>query len=111
MNQEDEYIDDDGRIKVYFTYQEKTVLFSVNPRNSLKTTMDNLIKLSNTYPDKFWLLPEVDANGQRIAYYLGKMESKTIFHSKDEKGEEKSLEKYGVKPGDNLKIIRKLVAG
>ena len=111
MNQEEEYIDDDGRIKVYFTYQEKTVLFSVDPKNSLKTTMDNLVKLSNAYPDKFWLLPETDANGHRITYYLGKLESKTIFHSKDETGEEQSLEKYGVRPGDKLKIIRKVVAG
>ena len=110
-HEEDDYLDDDGRIKVYFTYQEKTVLFSVDPKNSLKVTMDNLRKLSNMYPDKFWLLPEIDANGQPIAYYLGKKESKTIFHFKSQVGDEQSLEKYGVRPGDSLKIIRKVVAG
>ena len=54
---------EDGRIKVYITYKEKTVLFSANPMYSLKVTMENIKKLSNTYPDKFWLLPEID-NGE-----------------------------------------------
>ena len=111
MNQEEEFIDEEGRIKVFITYQEKTVLFSANPKYTLRTTMDNLQKLSNGYPDKFWLLPEMDANGQRITYYLGKLEGKTIFHQKNVKGDDLSLEVYGVRPGDKLKIIRKVVAG
>ena len=111
MNQEDEFLDEEGRIKVFITYQEKTVLFSANPKYTLRTTMDNLCKLSNTYPDKFWLLPEIDANGHRITYYLGKLESKSIFHHKNEKGDDQSLERYGVLPGDKLKIIRNVVAG
>ena len=102
---------EDGRIKVYITYKEKTVLFSANPMYSLKVTMENIKKLSNAYPDKFWLLPEIDNGGQRITYYIGKQESKTIFHSTAKTGEDMSLEDYGVKAGDHLKIIRKVVAG
>jgi len=108
---EEEKKDEEGRIKVYITYKDKTVLFSANPKYSLKVTMDNLQKLANTYPDKFWNLPEMDDEGQRVAYFLGKIENKTIFHFRSNSGEEQSLEKYGVKVGDKLKIIRKLVAG
>jgi len=108
---EEEKKTEDGRIKVYITYKEKTVLFSANPLYSLKVTMANLKKLSNTYPDKFWILPDVDNGGQRVAYYLGKQESKTIFHSTAATGEDRSLEDYGVKAGDHLKIIMKVVAG
>ena len=104
-------VSEDGRIKVYITFKEKTVLFSANPLYSMKVTMQNLKKLANTYPDKFWHLPEYDNNGQRITYYLGKQESKTIFHSTAATGEDRSLEDYGVKAGDKLKIIQKVVAG
>jgi len=111
MSREDEIINEENRIKVYITYKEKTVLFSANPVNSLKVTMDNLQKLANMYPDKFWELPETDSNGQRITYLLGKMDSKTMFQFRGEQGEELNLEKYGVKAGDKLKIVRKVVAG
>jgi len=110
MSKEDERIEDD-RIKVYITYQEKTVLFSANPKNSLRVTMDNVQKLANTYPDKYWLLPEIDNNGQRITYFLGKIDSKAIFQYSDSDGCQQSLEKCGVKVGDKLNIIRKVVAG
>ena len=102
---------EEGRIKVYITFKEKTVLFSANPLYSLKVTMDNLKKLANNYPDKFWILPDIDVGGQRITYYLGKKESKTIFHSTATTGEDRSLEDYGVKAGDHLRIIQKVVAG
>ena len=111
MSQEENLTDEEGRIKVYITYQDKKVLFSANPKYTLKLTMDNLRKLSNKYPDKFWHLPEIDNNGNRITYFLGKMESKTIFHNKSIEGDDLSLERYGVTAGDKLKIIRKVVAG
>ena len=107
-----EVIDEQGRIKIYITYQDKTVLFSANPKYTFQKTMNNLKKLSNTYPDKYWLLPEIDENsGNRITYFLGKLESKTIFHLKSTEGDDMSLERYGVKAGDKLKLIRKVVAG
>ena len=111
MSKEEEKTDEEGRIKVYITYRDKIVLFSANPKYSLKMTMENLVKLSNAYPDKFWDLPEIDSDGQRITYFLGKVDDKTIFHFRSNAGEEQSLEKYGVKVGDKLKIIRKVVAG
>ena len=107
----EELITEDGRIKVYITYREKTVLLSANPKSSLKVTMDNLIKLSNNDPEKFWNLPGIDSGGQRIAYYLGKQESKTILHSTGNTGGEQTMEDYGVKAGDHLRIIQKVVAG
>ena len=110
MSQEEEK-KEEGRIKVYITFKEKTVLFSANPLYTLKVTMENLKKLANMYPDKFWNLPEYDTNGQRITYYLGKQESKAVFLSTAATGEDRSLEDYGVKPGDKLKIIQKVVAG
>ena len=111
MDQEVKSNDDDGRIKVYITFQDKSVMFSVNPKNTLRVTMDNMQKLANMYPDKFWHLPEMDENGQRITYYLGKMDVKAIFNMKSDTGEEQTLEAYGVQPGDKLKIVRKVVAG
>ena len=111
MNQEENLNEDEGRIKVYITFQDKSVMFSVNPKNTLKLTMDNMQKLANMYPDKFWHLPEIDENGERITYYLGKMDAKAIFNMKSDAGEEQTLEGLGVKPGDKLKIVRKVVAG
>ena len=102
---------EDGRIKVYITYKEKTVLLSANPKSSLKVTMDNLVKLSNNNPEKFWDLPVIDSGGQRVTYYLGKTESKTVLHSTGSKGEDQTLEDYGIKAGDHIRIIRKVVAG
>ncbi|MDR2231524.1 MAG: hypothetical protein LBE56_00205 [Tannerella sp.] len=110
MNQEEEK-KEEGRIKVYITFKEKTVLFSANPLYTLKVTMENVKKLSNMYPDKFWNLPEYDNNGQRITYYLGKQDSKSVFLSTAATGEDRSLEDYGVRAGDRLKIIQKVVAG
>jgi hypothetical protein len=112
MSQEEEdKKDEEGRIKVFITFQEKTVLFSANPKYTLKTTMDNLKRLANAHPDKFWHLPEIDNHGQRITYYLGRIENKIIFHNKSNVGDEQSLERYGVRAGDKLKIIRKVIAG
>jgi hypothetical protein len=110
MNEEQK-ISEEGRIKVYITFKEKTVLFSANPLYTLKVTMENLKKLANAYQDKFWYLPEYDNNGQRITYYLAKQESKTVFHTTAATGEDRSLEDYGIKVGDRLKIIQKVVAG
>jgi len=112
MDQEVEKTDEElGRIKVYITFQEKTVLFSANPKYTLRLTMDNLQKLANKYPDKFWHLPEIDNNGNRITYYFAKVDSKTIFNFKSNADEEQSLERYGVTAGDKLRIIRKVIAG
>ena len=111
MNQEENLNEDEGRIKVYITFQDKAVMFSVNPKNTLRVTMDNMQKLANMYPDKFWLLPEMDNNGQRITYYLGKSDAKAIFNMKSDTGQEQTLEGLGVQPGDKLKIVRKVVAG
>jgi hypothetical protein len=111
MSQEEEKNEDEGRIKVYITFKEKTVLFRANYLYTLKTTMENLKKLANTYPDKFWHLPEYDTNGQRITYFLAKQESKAVLHSTAASGEDRSLDDYGVKAGDHLKIIQKVVAG
>jgi len=111
MNQEEPKTDEEGRIKVYITFKDKTVLFSANPKYTLKVTMENLRKLANAYPDKFWHIPEIDMNGQRITYYLGKEESKSIFQTTAATGEDRSLDDYGVKAGDKLKIIQKVVAG
>ena len=109
MNEDDKK--EEGRIKVYITFKEKTVLFSAYPLYSLRVTMDNLCKLANQYPDKFWHLPEYDNNGQRITYYLAKQEGKSVFLSTAATGENRSLEDYGVKAGDKLRIIQKVVAG
>ena len=111
MSKEEEKTDEESRIKVYITYKDKSVLFSANPKNSLKVTMENMRKLANTYPDKYWDLPEIGNEGQRFTYLLGKSENKTIFNFRNNNGEEQSLEKYGVKAGDYLKIIRKETGG
>ena len=111
MDQDVNLTEEERRIKVYITFKEKTVLFSANPKYTLNLTMTNLQKLANTYPDKFWNLPEIDNNGQRITYYLGKQESKSILHANAATGEDQTLEDYGVKEGDRLKIIQKVVAG
>ncbi len=102
-----------GRIKLYITYKAKTVAFSANPKNNLKTTIENIIKLANTDPQKYWILPEMNNGGQRITYRLGKADSgvKRIFQNLNSLREEQCLEDYGVREGDNLILAQKVIAG
>ncbi len=103
----------DERIKLPITYKGKTVWFSANPVSALRTTLVNLQKLANTYPDKFWELPEMDNGGNRIVYYLGieKEGKKILLQYTDNKGDELSLNSYGVQGGDTLFLIQKQIAG
>lgn len=102
-----------GRIKLYITYKAKTVAFSANPKNNLKTTIENIIKLANTDPQKYWILPEMNNGGQRITYRLGKADRgvKRIFQNLNNLREEQCLEDYGVREGDNLILAQKVIAG
>jgi hypothetical protein len=110
MNMETE---EEGRIKLYITYKAKTVAFSANPSNNLKVTVDNIIKLANTDPQKYWPLPEMNNGGQRITYRLGILDKgiKKIFQNMSSRREEQCLEDYGVKEGDNLILAQKVIAG
>lgn len=104
---------EEGRIKLYITYKAKTVAFSANPTNSLKVTVENIIKLAKIDPQKYWLLPEMNNGGQRITYRLGKLDKgvKKIFQNMNNRREEQCLEDYGVKEGDNLILAQKVIAG
>ncbi len=104
---------EDGRIKLYITYKAKTVAFSANPKNNMKVTIDNIIKLAKTDPQKYWILPEMNNGGQRITYRLGKLDKgmKKIFQNMNNQREEQCLEDYGVKEGDNLILAQKVIAG
>jgi hypothetical protein len=56
----------------------------------------------------------MDNGGNRIRYYLGRMteEGKSeVIKEKNSEGEEQSLFDYGVKEGDKLIIIKKVIAG
>lgn len=104
---------DKARIKLYITYKAKTVAFSANPKNNLKVTVDNIIKLAKMDPQKYWTLPEMNNGGQRITYRLGKLDKgiKKIFQNMNSRREEQCLEDYGVKEGDNLILAQKVIAG
>jgi hypothetical protein len=101
-------------IKLLFSYENKVCAIRVlNPREGIKFTMDNIIEEAKALPDKLWILPEMDNGGNRIKYYLGRMDeegrSEILKEKKD--GEEQSLYDYGVKEGDKLIIIKRVIAG
>ncbi len=110
---ESKELNEEGRIKVLITYKAKTVAFSADPKNNLKVTIDNIIKLAKMDVQKYWNLPEMNNGGQRITYRLGKIENgkNKIFQNTNDKREEQCLEDFGVKEGDSLILAQKVIAG
>jgi len=102
-------------MKVIFSYENKSCAIRVlNPKESVKYTLDKIKEQSKDNPDKLWSLPEMDNGGNRIRYYLGRMvgEGKSeILKEKNSSGEEQSLFDYNVKDGDKLIIIKRPIAG
>ncbi|MDR2971062.1 MAG: hypothetical protein LBU83_03950 [Bacteroidales bacterium] len=101
-------------IKLLFSYENKVCAIRVvNPKENIKFTMEKIIEEAKDYSDKLWILPEMDNGGNRIKYYLGRMDddgkSEILKEKKD--GEEQSLFDYGVKEGDKLIIIKRVIAG
>ncbi|MDR2010216.1 MAG: hypothetical protein LBQ22_07020 [Bacteroidales bacterium] len=102
--------------KITVTYQSKSVAVKVvNPKHDIKETVRNIKKLAQDKPDKYWPLSEMNSGGQRITYLLGRINlengKKEVFHEKNTDGEIQTLFDYGVKPGDNLILINKVIAG
>jgi len=101
-------------LKLLFSYENKVCAIRVvNPKESIKFTMEKIFEEAKDYPDKMWFLPEMDNGGNRIKYYFGRMDedgkSEILKEKKD--GEEQSLFDYGVKEGDKLIIIKRVIAG
>jgi hypothetical protein len=113
MENLEEIVKEEGRVKIYITYKTKTVAFSAYIRNSLKVTIENIKSLAKTDPQKYWELPEMNNGGQRITYRLGRSDDgkQQILHPINSKGEEQCLEDYGVKEGDQLILTQKVIAG
>ena len=102
-------------IKLLFSYENKTCAIRVvNPKESIKFTLEKIKEEARNYPDKLWALSEMDNGGNRIKYYLGRMseEGKSeVLKEKNSQSEEQSLFDYGVKEGDKLVIIKRVIAG
>ena len=102
-------------MKVIFSYENKSCAIRVlNPKESVKYTLDKIKEESMNNPDKLWHLPEMDNGGNRIRYYLGRMISEgksEILKEKNSNGEEQSLFDYNVTEGDKLIIIKRPIAG
>jgi len=102
-------------IKLIFSYENKSCVIRVlNPQESIKFTLEKVKEEARNQPEKLWILPEVDNGGNRIKYYLGRMNDdgrSEILKEKNSSGEEQSLFDYKVKEGDKLIIIKKTIAG
>jgi len=101
-------------IRVIFSYENKSCVIRVlNPKESIKFTLDKVKEEARNAPDKLWLLPEIDNGGNRIKYYFGRMteDGKSEILKEKENGEEQSFFDYGVKDGDKVIIIKKVIAG
>ena len=101
-------------LKLLFSYENKVCAIRVvNPKESIKFTMEKIMEESKEAPDKLWVLPEMDNGGNRIKYYFGRMdeEGKSEILKEKKDGEEQSLFDYGVKEGDKLIIIKRVIAG
>jgi len=102
-------------IKLLFAYQNRTCAIRVlNPRESIKYTIEKLKEETRNYPDKLWELPEMDNGGGRIKYFLGRKTAngkEEILKEKNSSGEEQSLFDYNVQEGDLLTIIKRTIAG
>jgi len=102
-------------IKLLFAYENRIcAVWALNPKGSIKYTIERLKEEARNYADKLWDLPEVDHGGGRIKYFLGrKTESgkEEILKERNASGEEQSLQDYNVKNGDLLTIIKRTVVG
>jgi len=101
-------------IRVIFSYENKKVVIRVeNLKQNIKATIDNIKMEARNNPEKMWQLPEIDAGDNIIRYYLGRKDKdgrdEILKEKKD--GEEQSLFDYGVKDGDQLIIIKRVIAG
>jgi len=101
-------------IKVLFSFENKKVLMRVeNPKQSIKLTIENIKEQARRDPEKIWHLPEMDPGDNINRYYLGRINEKgekEVFREKKD-GMEQSLFDYGVKEGDQLIIIKRVIAG
>ena len=101
-------------IKVIVSFENKKVGMRVeNPMQSIKITIDNIKKEARNEPEKLWYLPEMDAGDNIIRYYLGRKNEngKDEILKEKREGFEQSLFDYGVKEGDQLILIKKVIAG
>ena len=102
-------------IKLLFSYENRTCAIRVlDPKEPIKFTVEKIKEETKVYPDKLWFLPEMDNGGNRIKYYLGRMNEdgkSEVLKEKNSHGEEQCLYDYGVKEGDKLIIIKKVIAG
>jgi hypothetical protein len=101
-------------MKVIFSYENKSCVIRIlNPKENIKFTLDKVREEARNMPDKLWVLPEMDNGGNRIKYYLGRMseDGKSEILKEKNNGEEQSLFDYGVKEGDKLIIIKRVIAG
>jgi hypothetical protein len=102
-------------LKLLFSYENKTCAIRVvNPKENIKFTLDKIKEEARNHPEQMWILPEMDNGGNRIKYYLGRMteEGKSeVLKEKNSQAEEQSLFDYGVKEGDKLIIIKRVIAG
>ena len=101
-------------IKVIFSYENKScVIRVINPKESIKFTLEKVKEEARNMPDKLWVLPEMDNGGNRIKYYFGRLseDGKSEILKEKKNGEEQSLFDYGVKEGDKLIIIKRVIAG
>ncbi|MCL1851368.1 MAG: hypothetical protein FWF70_08225 [Bacteroidetes bacterium] len=101
-------------MKVIFSYENKSCVIRIlNPKENIKFTLEKVREEARNMPDKLWVLPEMDNGGNRIKYYLGRMseDGKSEILKEKNNGEEQSLFDYGVKEGDKLIIIKRVIAG
>ena len=78
-----------------------------DPHRSIRELINNIIREFE--------LPKMDNGGNPIEYFLGRMgendEDPFIFQFEDDNGYEQCLLDYNVNPGDNLLLVRNIIAG
>lgn len=47
-----------NRIKIIITYEGRSVAFSTDPLSDLNATIQNIISIAKSNPQKYWELPE-----------------------------------------------------
>ena len=99
---------DAERIVIYITYKSKTIAFSANPRNRLKVTINNIIRLSKADPQRFWELPK--ERWLLDSLYLGKWDENgcVIFYPFSDSGDSLCLLDFNIKERDKLVLIQRI---
>jgi hypothetical protein len=93
-------------IEITLTYQGKSVLVETNPYKTIGYFMEEVKHQARENSDKMFNMPEMNTGDLPVHYFLTRTKGKKteILKPRNRKGDNQTLDDYGVVSGDELII-------